>query len=245
MQICEYLKNLNIFVYYIYQTNFNFMINNYDSVVACSSSGATSSQKQGKTSYTSTKRAWLSFVTVFVALFSIAFVQGQSTANYAFSTNTSGSLALDANGNTIDMSTGTTQMLGAGFDDTASSVFPMGFNYYGMGTFFNSFSANSNGAMRLGTTAVGTSGTTNGGSATALFIAPFGGDHALSSTGKIHYKIVGTAPNRTLVVEWLNVELNFSSSTGDGTFQVRLYETTGVIELVYGSMTVVPILQVQ
>ena len=120
------------------------MINNYDSVVSCNSSGTPHSQKQEGTSYTATKRNWLSFVMVFVALFSIAFVQGQSTANYAFSTNTSGSLALDANGNAINMSTGTTQMVAGGADDSASSVFPMGFNYYGMGTFFNSFSANSN-----------------------------------------------------------------------------------------------------
>ena len=36
---------------------------------------------------------------------------GQSTANYGVTTSTTGSLALDANGNTIDMTTGTTQIL--------------------------------------------------------------------------------------------------------------------------------------
>lgn len=216
------------------------MINNYDSVVSCNSLGTPHSQKQESASYTPTKRTWVSFVTVLIALFSFAFVQGQSTANYAFSTNTSGSLALDANGNAVDMSTGTTQLVAGGQDDTASAVFPLGFNYFGMGTFFNSFSANSNGAMALGTTAVGTSGTTNGGSATTMFIAPFGGDQYtnVASNGKVHYKVVGAAPNRTLVVEWLNMELNFSSSTGDGTYQVRLYETTGVVEFVYGSMNI-------
>jgi hypothetical protein len=55
------------------------MINNYDSVVACASTATPHSQKQEGTSYTATKRNWLSFVTVFVALFSFVFVQGQTT----------------------------------------------------------------------------------------------------------------------------------------------------------------------
>lgn len=55
------------------------MINNYDSVATRISLGATSSQKQDSTSYTATKRNWLSFVTVFVALLSFVFVQGQTT----------------------------------------------------------------------------------------------------------------------------------------------------------------------
>lgn len=173
------------------------------------------------------------------ALFANMSVQGQSTANYAFSTSATGSLVTDANSNAIDMTTGTTQLVAAGTDDGSSIVNSIGFNFYGMGTFFNNFSANSNGAMALGNTAVGTSGTTNGGSTTALFISPFGGDAQVNSTGKVHYKIVGAAPNRTLVVEWLNIELNYSSSSADGTFQVRLYETSGVIEYVYGSMNVV------
>uniref|UniRef100_UPI0037C034E0 beta strand repeat-containing protein n=1 Tax=Flavobacterium sp. TaxID=239 RepID=UPI0037C034E0 len=55
------------------------MINIYDSVVACTSAGTPHSQKQGTTSYTATKRNWLSFVTVFVTLFCFTIVQGQST----------------------------------------------------------------------------------------------------------------------------------------------------------------------
>ena len=55
------------------------MRNNYDSVVACASTATPHSQKQEGTSYTATKRNWLSFVTVFVALFSFVFVQGQTT----------------------------------------------------------------------------------------------------------------------------------------------------------------------
>lgn len=55
------------------------MINNYDSVVACGSSGATHSQKQESASYTATKKTWFSFVTVFIALLSFVTMQGQTT----------------------------------------------------------------------------------------------------------------------------------------------------------------------
>ena len=218
------------------------MINNYDSVVSFNLTGTTCSQKQREKSYMVKKRTWISLITMLMMLFSFSFVQGQSSANYVFSTNTSGSLASDANGNAVDMSTGTTQLIAPGNDTAASaSLSSIGFNFYGMGTFFNNFSVNADGAMALGNTIVGTSGTTNGGSATTMFIAPFGGDQVTNaaSNGKVHYKVVGTAPNRTLVVEWLNMELNYSSSTGDGTYQVRLYETTGVVEFVYGSMNIV------
>jgi hypothetical protein len=60
----------------------------------------------------------------------------------------------------------------------------------------------------------------------------------LVTTGKVHFKVIGAAPNRTLVVEWLNMQSNFNSGgTPDLTYQARLNETTGVIEFVYGSMT--------
>ena len=64
---------------YTIKTKLLIMINNYDSVATRISLGATSSQKQDSTSYTATKRNWLSFVTVFVALLSFVFVQGQTT----------------------------------------------------------------------------------------------------------------------------------------------------------------------
>lgn len=165
-------------------------------------------------------------MTVFLMLFSFVFVQGQSVTNYAFSTTTTGSLALDANGNTVDMSIGTTQLVASGVDTSVSTVQAIGFDFIGMGTLQTNFSANSNGAMGLGNVAIGTSGTTNAGTATTMFIAPFGGDHATHATGKVHYKVVGSAPNRALVVEWLNMEMDWASSTSNGTYQARIYETS-------------------
>ena len=55
------------------------MINNYDSVVACSFSGATGSCKQEETTCKGAKRTWFSFVAVLVTLFSFVAMQGQTT----------------------------------------------------------------------------------------------------------------------------------------------------------------------
>ena len=57
------------------------MINNYDSVVACSFSGATSSQKKNETSYTSTKRTWLTLV---LFLMTSVLMNGQTLLTESF-----------------------------------------------------------------------------------------------------------------------------------------------------------------
>ncbi|MFM7014723.1 MAG: hypothetical protein ACKOX3_00195, partial [Bacteroidota bacterium] len=182
---------------------------------------------------------------VITTLTSSNWVYGQSSANYTFSTNATGSLALDMNGNATDMSTGTTSLMAAGNDDAASSVANIGFNFQFMGKPYTQFSINSNGALGLGGTAIGTSGTGTG-TATAPVIAAFGGDQATvtaaGANSKVHYKLFGTSPNRVLVVEWANMKLNYTNygtaSAGDGTYQVLIYETTGVFEFKYGAMSV-------
>ena len=217
------------------------MINNYDSVVACASTATPHSQKQEGTSYTATKRNWLSFVTVLVTLFCFSIVQGQSTANYAFSTNATGSLALDVNGNAIDMSTGTTQLIAAGLDATASLVSNIGFDYYFMGARYTQFSVQEDGVMQLGATAV----TTNqynltGGTFTAPRLSAFNQDFRTgTTTGKVHYKVIGSSPNRCLVVEFVDMQVFWASTAaaGTSTWQMRLYENSGVLEYVYGAMT--------
>ncbi|TCJ16550.1 hypothetical protein EPD60_07340 [Flaviaesturariibacter flavus] len=177
------------------------------------------------------------------SLFALLFIAGttlaQSTANYSVSSTTNGSLALDLNGNAIDMSTGTNLIAAASSDQPTATVNNIGFDFYFMGVPYSQFSATANGIIRLGSTAIATSQYTIGSASMAL-IAPFGGDEETSSTGKVHYKVVGTAPNRVLVVEFLNMGLDYTGSyqNPDGTFQARLYESTGKIEYVYGNMNV-------
>jgi hypothetical protein len=215
------------------------MTKNYDSAETFLLSGSTISSLKGITSYKTKKRTWLSFLTVFVALFSFIFTQAQSTANYAFSTNTTGSLALDANGNSVDMSSGTTQLVAADIDDTSSSGTSIGFNFPFFGSQFTQFYATSNGVVQLGNSAPSsTLYVLSGGSVASPRLGAFVADLRTGTLGKVHYKVVGSAPNRTLVIEFLNMSLTYVASPGsnDGTYQVRLYETTGSIEYIYGSM---------
>jgi hypothetical protein len=152
----------------------------------------------------------------------------QSTANYGFVTATNASLT--------DMSSGTTQLVAASADDTASVVVPIGFDFFFLGTRYTQFSASSNGFLRLGGTAI-TGSTYALGATGAPLITSLGSDLVVSPTGRVHYKVEGTAPNRVLVVEFLNMHIIYSEApSADGTSQIRLHESTGVIELVYGGM---------
>ncbi|MDD2331925.1 MAG: choice-of-anchor D domain-containing protein [Candidatus Cloacimonetes bacterium] len=168
-------------------------------------------------------------VTLLFALliFSMALLISQNVSEYTFSTITTGSLE--------DMSSGTTPILGPGsyYDDTATAVVDFGFTFTFAGTGYNQFSANSNGQMRLGGTVISTF--PNFG-ANVAYLYPFSGDNALMATGQIHYKVVGSAPNRKLVVEWLGFRIPYGSTGTGSQMQVWLHETTNRVDYVYGNM---------
>lgn len=152
-----------------------------------------------------------------------------ATSNaYVFNTTTSGSLT--------DM-TGSTQLIGSINDDAASPVTNLPFEFYFMGVRYTQFSASSNGYIRLGGTAVSTTQYTLGATSVPLITA-LGSDLEVSPSGRVHFKVTGTAPNRVVTVEFLNMTIIYDgAATGvDGTYQVRLYENTGAIQFVYGSM---------
>ena len=162
-------------------------------------------------------------------LFSLGNIFGQSTANYVFSTITTGSLE--------DMSAGTTQLVAGNSDDVSSAVTNIGFNLIFMGVQYTQFSVNSNGVLRLGGTAI--SNTQYSVAAAGLsLLAPFGLDQYIDPTGKVHCKLLGTAPARRLVVEWLNMNINYNSTSIDGTYQAVLYEANGQVDFIYGGMAV-------
>ena len=153
-------------------------------------------------------------------------------SNYVFATATTASLT--------DMSTGTAILVAPDIDDTpASNLTNIGFEFFFQGVRYTQFSVNANGVIRLGAVAQTGSPYKPLAQAGPPIITAYGADqrtHAVD--GKVHFKVIGSAPTRTLVIEWLNMQANFNSGgTADLTYQVRLNETTGVIENVYGSMT--------
>src|SRR6266404_1744940 len=137
-----------------------------------------------------------------------------------------------------DMSSGTTQLVAANLDDTPSVVTNIGFEFWYDGVRFTQFSVNANGLCRLGPAVIDTAFTNSLGSTTdAPKIAPYWDDLWTGTNGKVHFKVIGSAPSRKLVVEWLNEQIPrvAAGNPGAGTFQMWLFETTGVIEFVYGS----------
>ncbi|MCE1189760.1 MAG: fibronectin type III domain-containing protein, partial [Ignavibacteria bacterium] len=166
----------------------------------------------------------------FLSLFLLgSFTYAQSTVNYNYSTATNASLT--------DMSTGATSLLAAGVDDTPSSVTNIGFNFVLMGVPYSQFSLTENGIMRLGSTAM-VSNTYAIPNSTIPTLAPFGNDMRVGTDGSVVYKVLGTAPSRVLVVQWKKIMIRYlgTAAAGTATFEARLYESTGVIEYVYGEM---------
>ena len=144
-----------------------------------------------------------------------------------------------ANGVALEsMASGTTQLVQGNVDDTASIIFNIGFDFFFDGFRFTQFSVNANGECRLGPTQIATTFTNSLATTTDQpKICPYWDDLWTGTDGKVHFKVVGSAPNRKLVVEWQNEQIPRVGNgfSGAGTFQMWLFETTGVIEFVYGS----------
>ena len=164
---------------------------------------------------------------------------GQSTANYVFTTSATSSMGLDANGNVINLSAGTTPLVAAASDQGVSTLTPIGFNFVFYGSTFSQFSVSANGILQLGSTLVsGSTYVASGGTTTAPKFSAMGSDGqtaSIANGGGVVSKVVGTGSNRCLVIQWVT-HLWYQNTTNPATFQIRLYETTGVIEYVYGEM---------
>ncbi len=125
-------------------------------------------------------------------------------------------------------------------DDAVTGLIALPFGGSFFGTAVTQFSASTNGLLQLYTSAGGTPSNAwtnaNVGSTTAPngYVAPFWDDLYLGTGYDLHYQTTGTAGSQVLVVEWLNA---LAGSGGSPiTFQVMLYEATGVIEVHYCSI---------
>ena len=130
--------------------------------------------------------------------------------------------------------TGGTVLGTATNDDTSFPANPIGFSFYYNGANYTQFSVNSNGFLALGAT-VASSYTSISSGATNNVVAALNGDlQGNATTGELSYQLSGTAPNQVLTVQWKSYR--HYGATGDNyNFQVKLHETTNLIEVVYGT----------
>ena len=173
------------------------------------------------------------FFVLMMYAFAAVNVNAQSLANYTFGYSQTASLT--------DMTSGTTVLVGLEtgtyYDSKSSLVTDMPIPFVYMGALQTKFSCNSNGQLRFGTTVISTT-SISGPAAGISYLAPMAGDNAMSASGVVHYKVTGSAPNRVMTIAWdsILIPTNAVVSTPAGVVQARLYETSGVIEYVYGNV---------
>jgi len=116
--------------------------------------------------------------------------------------------------------------------DDGNSTQNIGFTFNFCGNNFTQVVINSNGNVRLGSanptaqyTPLSTATNTNA-------LSLFGRDGR--SVGGVRIETIGTAPNRICVIEYINFQFQWSTAGTVGNGQIRLYETTNVVEMMYG-----------
>ncbi len=157
-------------------------------------------------------------------------------------------VATEAMASCDDLTMGATDLAVSGDDSTSpTTALPTGFafTYFGDSTApVTHFSANSNGLAQLHTSAAGVASTSYSNVTLPDAFSPTGAlavlwdDLNVSTTamGAVRYATLGTGTARRHVIEWINVS-PLSDSTARMRFQVKLFETTNVIEYHYCSLT--------
>lgn len=179
-------------------------------------------------------------------------------AAQAQSLNYTSSTASNVAGTFTDLATvaSSTIIPTANTDDDNSAAQPIGFTFSFNGTTFTQFVLNTNGLIRLGSDAPsvanmfaeyevgqspGVDPITSTAAADVNLLMPFNFD-LTAGTGTTEYRVAttGTAPNRVCTVQWTNVSDKSGGSQSQYaafTFQANLYETSNLIEFVYGPAT--------
>jgi hypothetical protein len=162
----------------------------------------------------------LLLITVFL---SIGNGWGQVT-NYTFNTSTG----------TYNSITGT-QIIAPGTDDGSSSATIIGFDFVFNGTTFTQFVANSNGCIRLGSSAPSSGSNAISDGSNTNMIAFFSRDG--KAVGGVFYETSGSAPNRVLTIQYINYAPAYATTSNLMDAQIKLFEGTNQISIVYGAST--------
>ena len=170
------------------------------------------------------KRNWIIKFTILILFSFYAQKSYTQVSSYTFS---------ESNG-TYSGITGTTA-ISSGWDDTVANSISIGFNFTFNSTIYTTCSINSNGYITFGATS---SATTNFSpiSSTAGYsgaVCALGVDLIDDNSRAITYTTSGTSPNRVFTVQWDDIRRIGRGGKFD--FQIKLYETSNVVSVVYGS----------
>jgi len=124
---------------------------------------------------------------------------------------------------------------GAIGDDVGVGNLPIGFTFNYNNSPYTTFAVSSNGFIRLGAATL-TGLFTNNLTTNATIIAGLWDDNNTTG-GNISYLLSGSSPNQVLTIQFTGMHVGGTGSTTTPTidFQIKLYETSNKIEIVYGS----------
>lgn len=152
-----------------------------------------------------------------------------------------------------DLGTSGSSITVANSNDANSASLPIGFTFTYNGSSFTDFIFNTNGVIKLGTTApstaalytalvqnsaAGTGGIFN--ISDPNMIAPFQLDLVGTASVDFRYATTGSVGARVCTIQWKNVTENSTTPAVqflNFSFQCKLYEGTNIIEFVYGAAT--------
>jgi hypothetical protein len=120
-------------------------------------------------------------------------------------------------------------------DDGNAATTNIGFTFTLGGQTFTQFRANSNGHIRLGATAATSNYAPLSTTSNTYSISAAGADGR--STGGVIHTVTGSAPNRVSIIQYTGYRLVYNATTATVSFQIRLYETTNVVEIIYTNAT--------
>lgn len=173
------------------------------------------------------------------SLCSLMLIAAKAQINYSFAAS-SGTYT-PISGTTVTLTPTNYDGGAGGLDEGYANAIPIGFNftYNGAASPFTTVGVTSNGFMYLGSTnfsatsAFYTNNLSSGFASQRPIIAPLWDDELV---GSIQYNTTGSAPNRVFTAQWSNVNWDYSATAPAVSFQVKLYETTNVIEFIYSNL---------
>lgn len=118
-------------------------------------------------------------------------------------------------------------------DDDDCAAVPVGFSFTFYGRAYTTVYPSANGRVTLNYCSRSLVGSIPQDS--AALVAPMAGDWlpATGSSDNVHYALVGTEPNRRLVITWNNIPLYDSPTDARSTYQVQLLEGSNAVQVSY------------
>jgi hypothetical protein len=155
-------------------------------------------------------------------------IHAQSLSNYFFSSISGTFSYLPLTATSPALSSGS-------LNEGLYSSIPIGFDFFYLGRKITTVQTSTNGWMVLGSNQSNVAVAANNLNSFSLpndLLAPLWDDLDLVS-GSFRYQTSGVAPNRIFTAEWRNVEWNWNTNTAVVSFQVKLFETSGIIQFEY------------